>query len=139
MAKSMPDLEGVVAVEGLAEFRRDLRRMDPALAKGLRESIKDAARIVAEEAESRAPVGRTGLLKSKIRPRVKGDTGLVVALAKRKSPKYPSGYPYAKRIEYQDGGVRGFLRPALVAKQDEVIERMDKILDDLADIWDNTP
>jgi hypothetical protein len=137
MAKT-PNLEGVVAVEGLAEFRRDLRRIDPVLVKGLREGIKDAARIVATEAEGRAPVGRTGLLKSKIRPRVKGDIGLVVALAKRKSPKYPSGYPYAKRIEYQDGGVRGFMRPALLAKQDEVIERLDQVLDDVANIWDNT-
>lgn len=139
MAKrSRPDLEGIVSIEGLRELRRDLRKIDKTLWKGVAEGIKDAAQIVAREAEKRAPVGRTGLLKSKIRPRIKGDTGLVVALARRKSKKYPKGYPYAKRIEYQDGGVRGFLRPALIAKQADVERRLSYVLDDIAEIWDNT-
>lgn len=126
-----------VEVEGLRELRRDLGRIDKTLSKGVAAGIKDAASIVAQEAQSLAPVGRTGRLKASIRPRVSGARGFVVANAKKKSPKYPSGYNYPRRIEFDKGGRQAFLRPALDNNREEVVKRLEQLLDDIADIWDD--
>lgn len=118
-----------IAVEGLADLRRDLRRMDKQLLVGFRETLKDAAQIVAREAVSRAP-RRTGRLVASIKPRVRGDVASVVVTARARD-----GYPYPRRIEFERGGQRAFLAPALEAKRRRVEERMEGLLDDIGDYW----
>ena len=58
-----------VRVEGLREFRRDLKKLEPEVAKELRRDIKDVAGRVASEAAARAPK-RTGAYARSIRPYV---------------------------------------------------------------------
>lgn len=122
-----------VRIEGLREFRRDLRRIDAELPKGVTKALKASAEIVATEARIRAPVGPSGRLKGSIRSFTRGDRAGVRVNAKRRSPRYPGGYPYPRRIEFQ---LRPFLHPALVAKQRQVAERMERVIDDVADIWE---
>lgn len=124
---------GQVEVRGLREFRRDLRRIDADLPKGITRALKDAAEIVADEARDRAPI-RSGRLKGSIRSFTAGDRAGVRVNARRRSAGYPSGYPYPKRIEYGDLS-RPFLRPALRARAREVAERMERVVDDVARVW----
>lgn len=125
-----------IAVEGLRDLRRDLRRMDKGLLAGVREGIKDAAQLVAREAQRRGPRGRTSRLVASIRPRVRGDVGLVVATAVKRSPRYPAGFPYPRRLEFEDGGRRAFMAPALEAKRGQVERRLEHLLDDIGDVWE---
>ncbi len=60
-----------VRTEGLAELRRDLKRLDPLIDKELRESIRDAAGKVAVTAGALAPRD-SGELAHSIRPFVSG-------------------------------------------------------------------
>jgi hypothetical protein len=47
----------MIKVSGLREFRRDLRRLDKSLPKGIRAAGNTAAGIVVAEARPRVPVG----------------------------------------------------------------------------------
>lgn len=127
-----------VRIEGLTAFRRDLRRIDPALAKGITRSLKAAADIVAEEA--RREIEEKGLVRSgrmlgSVRSFTSGNRAGVRVNARRVSAKYPSGYPYPRRYEFGDRA-RPFLAPALERKRAEVARRMEHALDDVADIWE---
>lgn len=62
----MADRDVGVRVEGLREFRRDLKRVSPAVDKGLGVEIKKAAENVAREARANAP-RRTGAYADSIR------------------------------------------------------------------------
>lgn len=126
-------MAGEVHIRGLADFRRDLRRIDPELAKGVREGLRDSAQIVAYEAQRRAPA-QTGRLRASIKGAASGDRAVVRVTARRVSKKYPSGYPYPRRIEFGRGG-EPFIGPALEAKRSEVERRMGFVLDDVAEIW----
>jgi hypothetical protein len=157
-------LNGYVELEGLSELRKTLRRIDAnvysagssigpdGFTKGpvrlnlavtaFRDHLREAATIVSDEGRRRAP-RHTGKLIGSIRPRVRGDTGLVVALAVKKSQMYPRGYRYPRRIEYEGSGgnragygPRAFLGPALEAKADEVAKKMEGVLDAIADAWE---
>ena len=121
-----------VRIDGLAEFRRALARIDPALAKGVREALKDSAQIVAYEVQRRAPV-RTGILRQSVRAFASGNRAGVRVVARRPSPRYPTGYSYPRRIEYRG---QPFVRPALAAKREEVVRRLNHALDDVAEIWE---
>src|SRR4051812_28631651 len=66
----MPDLPAV-QTHGLAELRRDLKRLDPLVDRELRDSIREAAGKVAVTAGALAPF-RTGELAHSIRPYVSG-------------------------------------------------------------------
>lgn len=140
-------MASAVEIEGLREFRAALRRIDPALNKGVREGLKDAAQIVAYEARRRAPV-RSGMLRSSIKGFASGNRAGVRVTARRISPSYPGGYPYPRRIEFEGGvagtirgvggttaGPRAFVAPALEAKREEVIRRLNFVIDDVAEIW----
>jgi hypothetical protein len=48
---------GEIHVHGLAEFRRNLRRIDRESAKGIRLAGNEAARLVVADARPRVPVG----------------------------------------------------------------------------------
>lgn len=132
-------MQAGVQVEGLAELRRALRRIDPVLTDGLRAGLKDAGKIVADEGERRAPrshQARGRHMADTIRVRVSGVKVRVVVNAKRRSPAYPAGFNYPGRIEFEGGGRRAFLQPALEAKHDQVVERLGQVLDDVADTFD---
>jgi hypothetical protein len=126
-------MAGEVHIRGLADFQRDLRRIDPELAKGVREGLRDSAQIVAYEAQRRAPV-RTGKMRASIKGAASGNRAVVRVTARRASKKYPGGYPYPRRIEYGQGG-EPFIGPALEATRPEVERRMGYVLDDVAEIW----
>jgi hypothetical protein len=150
-------LEGQVAVHGLGDLRRTLRTIDRANGEarglpGFRDVLRDAATIVADDARRRAPRGSRPINKGRsprkrlvdmISPRVRGDVALVRSGGLAKSPMYPLGYRYTRRIEYEGSGgnrsgygTRGFLGPALEAKSDEVERHMEGVLDKIADQWE---
>lgn len=60
-----------VSVEGLTQFRRDLKRLDRELDRDLRLEIRKAAATVAAEAAAAAP-RQSGALAKSIRPYVAG-------------------------------------------------------------------
>src|SRR5262245_37272362 len=122
-------MDGRVYVEGLTDARRDLRRINPDLAKAIPKTLAASAAIVAREAAARAP-RRSGLTARSIKVRVRRNTAAVVVRARKTSPKYPQGYPYAKRVNYT---VTPFLTSAMEDKQGEVERRMAGLLDDIAD------
>ena len=124
-----------ISIEGLAAFRRDLRRIDPVLVKGVRVALKESAEIVAAEARRRAPV-RSGATRASVRSFTSGNRAGVRVNARRRSAAYPGGYPYPKRLEFEGGGARAFVGPALEAKRREVVERMADGLDDVARVWE---
>jgi hypothetical protein len=58
-----------VRVDGLREFQRDLKRLEPEVAKLLRGDLKSIAQHIATEASAKA-VRRTGAYAASIRPYV---------------------------------------------------------------------
>lgn len=63
----MADRRGVaVEVEGLRDFRRDLKRLDSQVNKELAQDLREGGREVVEEARAEAPV-RTGRLAASLR------------------------------------------------------------------------
>ncbi len=131
-----------IRVEGLAELRAVLRRIDPALNKGVREALRDGSQIVAYEVQRRAPV-RSGRLVGSVRAFTSGNRAGVRVNATRASRAYPGGYPYPRRIEYEGSGgnragsgPRAFVRPAFDATRDRVVRRFEYVLDDISEIWD---
>ena len=128
-----------VGVEGLQQLRRTLGKMDKTLVAGIRESMLEAAEIVAAEARRRARVGERPIPRGR-RPMARmADTivpftkGAVAGIRTRAVA--PDGFPYARRIEWGRGG-EPFMRPALEAKAKEVERSMETLLDRLADTWE---
>lgn len=119
-----------VRIEGLADFRRDLRRINPELNKGVREALKRAVEPVASEARAKAPK-RSGRLASSIKPFTKGNVAGVAVTARDRR----TGYRYPRRIEFADGGRRAFLAPAVERKAPEVERALEGLLDDIARTW----
>lgn len=125
-----------VRIDGLKQLRAALRRMAPELNKGVRTALKESAEIVAVATRERAPV-RSGKLKGSVRSFASGNRAGVRVNAMKVSRHYPQGYPYPKRIEFEGGGVRAFVRPAFDEKKEEVVARMGLVLDDIRDVWDS--
>jgi hypothetical protein len=113
-----------VKVDGLAEFRRDLRRLDRESLGQIRDSLKEAADIVARRAALLAP-RRTGALAASYKPFTAGNRAGV-----------RSNLPYAGVVEY--GGTirpRGYdirFRRALPLTRARDMEA-GAVVDDLAD------
>lgn len=80
--------EYAVKVNGLAELRRDLRRLEPATLKEIQRTLKGAADVVAREAALLAP-RRTGALAASYKPYTRGNRAGV-----------RSNLPYAAVHEY---------------------------------------
>jgi phage gpG-like protein len=98
-----------VRVEGLRELRRDLRRIDPQIAKELQRELKDAAGKVAAEAALLAP-RRTGALAESYRPFTSGNIAGV-----------RSRLPYAAVHEY--GGTISPRGTDILIKRSEPVTR----------------
>jgi hypothetical protein len=111
-----------VRVEGLADLRRDLKRLAPDVLPEIRGALKDAADLVASKARANAPRA-SGALAASIRSGTAGNAGVV-----------RSRLPYAKVHEY--GGTirpRGapitihraqFVGRALTSTEDRIVESL---------------
>lgn len=148
---------GPIQLEGLQELRRTLSRLDrmadePRAVPAFREALKSGADIVAKRARELAPRGTRPIPRGRsprkrlvdmITPRVSGTTAFVRSGGLQKSPRWPRGYRYPRRIEYdgsggnRDGyGPRAYLGPALEEKADEVARHMERFLDHIAKEWE---
>ncbi len=123
-----------IEIEGLAELRAAVAGMDSALTKSLDDALADSGKIVASRAQALAPV-RSGRMRGSVEPFTEGGTvGGVRVTAKRISRSYPGGFAYPARIEKS----QPFLRPAIEQKSQEVVDRMTRVLDEVAAKWGGT-
>lgn len=112
-----------VRVSGLRQLNRAFREVDKALAKELRDELRDAAGIVAEDARSRfqsiSPSSAAGF-----KPRARA-AGAFVEQSKRRTT--------GKRPDFGALQMTRALLPALEAKEGEVIDRVEQMLDRVGD------
>lgn len=123
---------GTLRVEGLAALQRDLNKVNKTAKSEVRDGLKDVGRIVADKAQFTAlakGLNQTGQLARKIVPTVRQQGVFVEAKAKKKSRKYPTGYPYPAVYEYGTRRGRPFLEPALESSKAEVERAMEHWLD----------
>lgn len=107
-----------VRVKGLRELDRALRKMDKELSRELRSTLKEAAEIVAVDARSRFErISPSSAASMRARAKAKGAT---VEQAK--------GRTTGKRPDYGALQMRTALLPALEAKQEQVIEKVDDLI-----------
>lgn len=66
-----------IQLDGLAAFRRGLKKIDPQLQKDFRNEILPIAQKVAEDARSRVPRGKSGRAAGSIRAGVSGNNAYV--------------------------------------------------------------
>ena len=114
----------MVKTTGLKELRAVFKVMYPTLAKELNAGLRQIVREVENDAvtiatrQGFAPPGRSGRgvgnLIGQIRSGVNLTKGYVKDTANR------DGYYYPRRYEYQDGGARAFLRPAVEQNRDKI-------------------
>lgn len=133
-------MAATVGIEGLADFRRALGKMDRSLQTGLRSKLLEAAEVAAEEARRLAPRGTRAIPSGRRPAKRMAETiapfarGAVAGI--RVGALAPGGFAYPKRIEYERGRGTPFLNPAIEAKRGEVERKMATLLDDLADTWE---
>jgi len=123
-----------VEIEGLKELKRNLKAEDKIVKQGIKERLKPVGEIVAVEARSRAEslgLRKSGKMIVSIKSRATTSQASVVVSAKKKSQKYPKGYNYAKRNEFDPRRRKAFLYPALAAKKEAAVAEMRKILDEV--------
>jgi hypothetical protein len=106
-----------IYVHGLAELVRAFRKLDDDLRREIQKEIQQAAEIVSDETRRRAE-RYGGQVASKIRPRVRGSTGIVESRAKSRGLR-PNFGPLLIRTAFL---------PALASKQAQVVARLDEML-----------
>lgn len=119
-----------VAVRGLDQLIRDFNKVNADLRRDIQRELQDIAKIVSDEAKEivvRGDLFESGRLANQIRPRVRGATAIVENRAKRKGYAYPGIYEFG--VSGRMKKRRPFLEPALEAKQREVIEGLEDMLD----------
>lgn len=119
----------VVRVEGLKELDRAFGRINKDLRRELRKGLRRAAKVVATEGQQIARdkgLVRTGRLVKGIRPGATGDAVFVRARALK------DAFNYAPVYEFGAGGRRAFLGPAVQRKRGEVVDEIEKVLDEMA-------
>lgn len=119
-----------IHVEGLRELVRAFGRMNPALRLEMNRELRKLGKEVAQEAQLIA--GEKGLRESGsliggIRTRLNVGTVSIVSTARKVSPKYPGGYDYPRRYEFERGGARAFLQPALERRAPAALQALDEI------------
>jgi len=90
-----------VQVEGLAEVRRNLKNLDPALQKELRESFVLIGQDIANDARSMVPSGGTGKAAGSIRAGMSGNNAYVAG--GKKSVPYYGWLDFGSRKPKSDG------------------------------------
>lgn len=121
-----------VSVRGLNQLVRDFNAVDRDLRRDLQRELQDVAEIVSNEAKRMVRTDdlvESGKLEKGIRPRVRGATAIVENRAKNRGYPYPGIYEYG--VSGQQRRRRPFLLPALEAKQGEVIQALEDMLDRL--------
>lgn len=136
MAQQRP----IVAVRGLAAFRRALRKANRTLDLEVRRGFRAIAKRVADDARALArqrTTRRTGDLIRGIRPFARQRAVGVMSAAEHRD------YPYPRRLEFEGRGgdrygPRASLFPA-VERHEHTFEREAmRVLDLLARDWSNT-
>lgn len=122
-----------VKLEGLGALQRELKRTESELGAELAAELKEAGKIVEDEAhvlirEQRLVGGErsSGRLDRLTRTAVRSRGVVVVRSAANRQ-----GFPYPRLWEFARG--RAFLIPALDRKRDAVLARVERMLDRLAD------
>ena len=133
-------------VEGLTEAIRAMEELGLKTPVELRDELGKIGEKVAEGARGEAvlkgdvyhgvptdhgdPGRRPGDLANKIKVYPGGPYKVIVReYSKTRSRKYPGGYAYPARIEYGDGGVRAFMRPAAELMQPVAEEMVSLMMD----------
>jgi len=116
---------GTVVVRGLSELVRDFGRISKTAQKELRAELRRAAEPVAEEARNRARgLGLPGSTVGGIAAGTRYGMPVVRQRRRKVTGKHP---------EYGVLQMRRVLIPAVVAKQDEVVRRVEEMLDRLVE------
>lgn len=115
-------MAGTVRVKGLRELQRDFRKMSKDLTRELRSELKEVGNIVRDESRQRF---------SDIDARSAGGYRTVVR-ARGVAVEQRLGRTTGLRPDYGALQMRHALMPALDAKQGEVVDRLDRMLDKLA-------
>lgn len=112
-----------IEVEGLKQLSKALREADTEARQNLRAALKDAAGVVATEAQRVARAKGlvdSGKLVRSIRAGSESAGAVVRVSANRKGYPYPAVYEYGRR------GARAFLNPAAESKEREVTELVEQ-------------
>lgn len=133
-----------IKIEGLAAFRRDLKKIDAELTKELRSDLLDIAKEVANEAKTLVP-RRSGVASDSIRAGVSGNNAYVAGgkkavpyygwldfgsrTPKRGNPR--SRGPWAKSGKGPKGG--RFIYPTIERNRPEILRKAQKAFDKAAD------
>ena len=138
----------LVYIKNLTEVNKGLKELHALLVPGnallerpWKAAMEALAEAGAEAARQAAPVGKTGQLKAGIYARVqKGTFPKWVAIrsrAKRKSPKYPRGYPYPRLLEYSaKHGHKGWFSTAIEGAWGQKAESvLAEASNEIAKIW----
>lgn len=113
-----------VRVRGLRELQRDFKKMEGGLNKEIDKGLRDAAKIVSDEARSiSSSHGFSARSVTGVRPRVKGFGRAYVEQSRRKTT--------GKRGDFGVMQMQRVLLPALGRKQGDVIKELDKVLAEL--------
>ena len=118
-------MEAAVYIHGYKELQRAFKMLVPELQKELNAGMRQIVRMVENDARDWAdrqgftPPGTSGRgvgnLIGNIRSGVNMTKGYIKDTANR------DGYYYPARYEYQDGGARSFLHPAINQDRDKII------------------
>lgn len=133
-----------VQVEGLDALVRAFGKVDKGLRRQLQKELRRIGKVVVDRARANAAAeglhgsGRDphpGQLIARMSVSVRGGSVYVRDTAKTVSTRYPQGYNYPKRFEYEAGGRRSFLRRGLEESRTTVIRDMENLVDWIADEW----
>lgn len=125
-----------IQIDGLKQFRAQLKQVDAALPKQIRVALNEAGTIVIDTARPKIPV-RTGAAKASLKLR-SSQTRAAIAAGGKRAPYYPwldfggkvGRHNSVERPFYTDGR---FVYVALKDKRPEIIEAMAKALTALAE------
>ena len=140
MAKS-PSLKQTAYIEGLAELRRLINPPSELMAEPWRDAMDALAAAGQAAAQAAAPRGATGQLRVKIFGRVQRKPMpmwvAIRARAKRKSRKYPRGYPYPRLLEVsaKHGHKGWFTAPLMSAMVGRAEQELAKAGDAIQRRW----
>lgn len=131
--------DDAIRVQGLRELQQALRRIDKNVEKELKNSLREAAKVVAEATAQKVPK-RTGRAAASVKPRSTG-RGASIALGGSRAPYYPwldfggsTKVPGAGNRVQRDRVQGGrYLYPALTEKNAEVLEIVDEAMERLAE------
>lgn len=134
-----------VEIPDMKNLANAIRGAGPVVRREVRRQLKAAGEIVAVEIRGRTPTGSKswrghspGSLRSKTLVRPGATSVRIVNTALSKSKRFPRGYRYGKRLEFDpafgyDGSVGSsryaFFYPGLEAKKGEAVARVAQVLE----------